>query len=52
MKNVEISLDVIREEIIEINFYMVEALQKGDKDDVLYYKYLLDNLIKLYLKKD
>lgn len=52
MENVEISLDVIREEIIEINFYMVEALQKQDKDSVLKYKHLLDNLIKLYLKKD
>jgi hypothetical protein len=41
----------IREEIIEINYYMIEALRMNNHEGVHKYKLLLDNLIKLYLKK-
>ena len=39
----------IIEEIININYYLVEAIRKEDKQNVLKNKILLDNLIKLYL---
>lgn len=41
----------ITEIIIENNFYMVEAVRKGDIRGVKKYKMLLDNLIKIYLKE-
>jgi hypothetical protein len=40
----------IREQIIEVNYYMIEAFRRDDKEGVLKYKLLLDNLVKLYLK--
>jgi len=42
----------IREEIITINYYMVEAMRKGDVKEVTKRKILLNNLIKLYLKSN
>jgi len=40
----------IIEQIIEINYYMIEALRKDDTEYIMKAKLLLDNLIKLYLK--
>ena len=40
----------IIEEIISINYYLVEAIRKDDEQGVLKNKILLDSLIKLYLK--
>lgn len=41
----------IKDEIITINYYILEGIRKGDKKSVLKNKILLDNLLKLYLKK-
>jgi hypothetical protein len=43
--------DII-EEIININYYLVDAVRKDNTDEVLKNKILLDNLIKLYLKDE
>jgi len=40
----------IKEEIITINYYLLESISKGDKKNVQKNKILLDNLIKIYLK--
>jgi hypothetical protein len=40
----------IIEEIININYYLMESIRKDDKQNVLKNKILLDSLIKLYLK--
>jgi hypothetical protein len=40
----------IIEEIININYYLVESIRKDDEQGVLKNKILLDSLIKLYLK--
>lgn len=40
----------IIEEIININYYLMEAIRKDDQQSVLKNKILLDSLIKLYLK--
>jgi hypothetical protein len=39
-------------EMIEVNFYMIDALKNDDKEYILKSKFLLDNLIKIYLKND
>lgn len=40
----------IKDEIITINYYLLEAIRKGDKRSVEKNKIILDNLVKLYLK--
>lgn len=40
----------IREEIIELNYYLLEAMQKGDKCKVEKIRKDIDELITLYLK--
>lgn len=42
----------IIEEIININYYLMEAIRKDDAKSVLKNKILLDSLIKLYLKDE
>lgn len=42
----------IIEEIININYYLMEAIRKDDAKAVLKNKILLDGLIKLYLKDE
>lgn len=42
----------IKEEIITINYYLLQSISKGDKKSVQKNKILLDNLIKIYLKVD
>lgn len=42
----------IREEIIEVNYYLMDAIRRDDKTSVMKYKILLNGLIKLYLKED
>jgi hypothetical protein len=39
----------IKEEIITINYYLLESISRGDKQGVKKNKLLLDNLIKIYL---
>ena len=43
--------DII-EEIININYYLVDSIRKDNTDEILKNKILLDNLIKLYLKDE
>jgi hypothetical protein len=56
LKDYETIMDVrkaeIIEEIININYYLVDAVRKDNTDEVLNNKILLDNLIKLYLKDE
>lgn len=40
----------IKDEIITINYYILESIRKGDKKSVLKNKILLDNLLKIYLR--
>ncbi len=40
----------IKDEIITINYYLLEGIRKGDKKAVEKNKVLLDNLVKIYLK--
>jgi hypothetical protein len=40
----------IREEIIEVNYYLMKALQENNEKEIIKNKILLDNLIKIYLK--
>jgi hypothetical protein len=40
----------IREEIISVNYYILEAMREGDKKSIQKNRVLLNNLIKLYLK--
>ena len=42
----------IIEEIININYYLMEAIRKEERQNVLKNKILLDNLIKIYLNND
>jgi hypothetical protein len=42
----------IIEEIININYYLVDSIRKDNTDEILKNKILLDNLIKLYLKDE
>jgi hypothetical protein len=41
--------DII-EEIINNNYFLIEAIRSGNKEEVLKRKILIDNLIKIYLK--
>ena len=49
-------MDIIKaeiiEEIININYWLMEAIRKDDAKSVLKNKILLDSLIKLYLKDE
>lgn len=45
-------MENITEIIIENNYYLIEALRKGDIRGVKKYKILLDNLITIYLKNN
>jgi hypothetical protein len=40
----------IKDQIITINYYILESIRKGDKKGVQKNKALLDNLLKIYLK--
>lgn len=42
----------ITEQIIILNYYILDGIRKGDKKLVEKNKILLDNLIKLFLKDD
>ena len=50
------TMDIIKaeiiEEIININYWLMEAIRKDDAKSVLKNKILLDSLIKLYLKDE
>ena len=48
----EFRLEALREEIIEINYYILKAIHEDNKSNVLKYKIMLDNLINIYLKND
>lgn len=41
----------IKDQIITINYYLLEGIRKGDKKSVQKNKILLDNILKLYLKE-
>jgi len=47
---IEIELALIKERIIEVKYYLLQAIDNGDKQKVQKYKIELDSLIKLYLK--
>ena len=47
-----IKLEELREEIITTNFYILEGVKEDNKQKVIKYKLLLDNLIKIYLNKN
>lgn len=40
----------ILEELIEINYFLLKAASESNKKDILKWKLMLDNLIKLILK--
>lgn len=48
---INISLAELREEIIQTNYYILEGVKEGNKQKVMKYKIMLDNLIKIYLNK-
>lgn len=41
--------DII-EEIINHNYYLIDAIRKDNKEEVLKRNIMIDNLIKIYLK--
>ncbi len=49
---VQINKSEIIEEVIDINFYLLQAIREDNTQSVIKYKTLLDSLIKLYLKND
>lgn len=48
---VYVTTERLREEIINTNYYILEGIKEGNKDKVMKYKIMLDNLINIYLKK-
>jgi hypothetical protein len=44
--------EAIREEIIEINYYILKAIHDGENHLILKYKIMLDNLITILLLDD
>lgn len=46
-----ITTEAIKERIIELNYYLIEAFNDGDKEKVTKLKYEIDSLISIYLKK-
>jgi hypothetical protein len=46
-----IELQAIKERVIEVNYYMLEALMSNDERKVQKLRIELDSLIKLYFKK-
>lgn len=48
---VYVTTDRLREEIMTTNYYILEGIKEGDRDKVMKYKIMLDNLINIYLKK-
>jgi hypothetical protein len=52
MNEIEIKKSEIIEEIININFYLIQAVRSDNKLSVEKYKIMMDSLIKLYLKDD
>jgi hypothetical protein len=46
------AINTIREEVITTNYYLLEAMAKGDKVGVIKWKIILDNLIDIYLKDE
>ena len=49
---IQIKKSEIIEEVIDINFYLLQAIREDNTQSVIKYKALLDSLIKLYLKND
>ena len=49
---IEIKKSEIVEEVIDINFYLLQAIRNDNAQSVKKYKAMLDSLIKLYLKDD
>ncbi len=45
-----VKVDELVEKIIEINYYMLEAIKADNKKEALKNKIELDSLLKLYLK--
>lgn len=52
MNEIQIKKSEIIEEIININFYILNAIREDNTQSVIKYKIMLDSLIKLYLKND
>lgn len=50
INSVKVSIEEIKERIIELNFYLIEAINKGNKVEVSKLRLEIDSLIKLYLK--
>lgn len=47
---VYVTTERLREEIMTTNYYILEGIKEGDRDKVMKYKIMLDNLIKIWLK--
>lgn len=45
-----LEISKLKEEIIEVNYYILDAIQRGDRESLLKHKIMLDNLIKIILK--
>lgn len=41
--------DII-DELIDINYYLIEAIRNDDNPEIIKRKIMLDNLIKIYLR--
>jgi hypothetical protein len=48
--SVELTKEELREEIISNQYYLIDAVRKDDKQEVIKRNMLINNLVKIYLR--